>query len=149
MDDITGTISDRVQRVQVKDTVQNMTARLSANVVEAGTATRGALSAALGKAYSYMPTIETSLLWVFVCFLVVLPPVLFVVYMVSKLESNCNVAWLLSWPKMHPCIFDLGPGGYNWQFGMEGHEPSSLNRTQLEFVAYSHCGRWGMRRDEC
>jgi hypothetical protein len=65
--------------------------------------------------------------------LLIVLPVVFVVYMLTKPESNCNIAWVLSWSKIHPCWVDLGPSGSNWEF------PERSNQDNLAHVAYTYC----------
>ena len=152
MNNITNTLSKQFEQLKRKQSVQNMTTRLS-GMKESFTSgvdtSKSNLSATISTAYAYMPTIEASLLWSFVCCVVVFLPLVFVIYMVTKLDSNCNIAWILSWSKIHPCWVDLGPHGHNWQFAMSGWETQTLNQTQLELVAYSHCGLYGTMPLDC
>ena len=152
MDRFTQEMREQAERIKHNQAVKDITkgvSRMSKSLGGGVDKTKSELAASISAAYSYMPTIEVSLLWTFLCCILVFLPLMFVVYMVTKLDSNCNIAWILSWTKIHPCWVDLGPHGHNWQFAMEGYEAHALNQTQLERIAYYHCGLYGTMPVDC
>ena len=144
-------LEQRVEKIRSSDRVASITENLNrasdnargaynkapSSVSKATTwasnASKAAASAVASKFASIIPNVETTTKLSIVCLLIVVIPVFFFVYMLTKLQSNCNIAWVLSWSKMHPCWVDLGPHGSNWEF------PANENSNHLAHAAYTYC----------
>lgn len=125
---------------QASDTARDVYKKTSKTLSEtanwvsnAGKETASKAAAAIASRFAViMPTVDTTIKVSIMCLLIVIVPVFFVMYMLTKLQSNCNIAWVLSWSKIHPCWVDLGPHGNDWEF-----PPHS--GTGLAHSAYTHC----------